>query len=481
MKKIIKASFPFKNRYIFIYTLLAIVFIISAFILPTVTPTGLSLIEKNNIVASNNLSFAGIRQGAVVNFPYHAIQKLSIHFFGFNNYAFKLPTILFAIFTGVFIILLLNRHFKNSVAVISSIMSLFSVAILFVSGNASPLIMYPFWMSLFVWAGSKLINQKKPSLILASFFVLSLIFSLYTPYMLYCVILILGAGLSRPHIRFAFKKMRISKMFICFCLLIASLAPLLYFTYINPETRQALLIGSLTQPLAFLHNLNTAFSHIISLDKHPEGIYLSPLFNITILIIAVIGLFRLIKRFSTGHSLVVFCLLCFSILAIGLDPDCLAAIFVPIIILTGYGLSAIVESWYSYFPHNPYAHAFAIAPLAILSLTIIVSNFSFFIAGYRYAPATATQFDDDHTLIVAHAKPHDILVVPAKRPARDFYSLLAKKQQLLILPKAPKDKLASQQVLVLPEAGTMPKLNFNLKRILTSAKATNSAKLYIYE
>ena len=475
-----KESFLFKHRFTFGYILLAITFIMAIISLANIAPVGLSQAERDSITASSAINLETLGQGNVVNFPYHSIQHLFLWLFGLNFFSIKLPTILFAIATGIFI-LLFNRHFTNTIAILSSIMSLFSVAILFVSGNGSPLIMYPFWLSMIIWLGSKLINQKKPNALLAILFVASLIFSLYTPYMLYAIILIIIAGFFRPHARFVLHKLGALKIALCVLAIAILMMPFIYFLYINPTTLHTLLAGHFADFNGFLANLQSGFAAIVPIGNYHDNIFLSPLFNLAVIIIAFIGLISLIRRWSTAYSLVIFATLIFSIVATGLDANSVTATFIPIILLTGVGISALVNIWYSYFPNNPYAHLLSFVPLAILSAIIILSNFTFFISGYTYAPVAVHNFNNDLSLIQKELKTNDYILVPAKDQNFDFYNFVAARCGYRVITDTPHKSTKHQIAAVqsYPKEDISDK-DFKLKRIVTSSRAENSDRLYIY-
>ncbi len=483
MKKQIEEFFVYRHRFKIGYLLLAITFMITVFCLSNLAPKGLSQIERDSLVASSSMNFETLQQGNIVDFPYYAVQHLLLNIFGLNFFSIKLPTVLFAIATGIFIIILLNRHFKNVIALITAIMSLFSVAMLFVSTNGSPLIMYPFWLSLIIWLGSKLINQKKPNIVLAVCFVASLIFSLYTPYMIYFVAVVLLAGLLRPHVRYVLHKLKPMKLALCLLAFLALMSPLVYFISVNPYARRALLVGHFSDVSGFYYNIQSGFSAIISLGKHQESIFLTPMFNLAVIIIAIIGLLALCRKIYTAYSLVILSTLIFSIIATGLDSNSVPAILVPITILTGIGISVLVKKWYQYFPYNTYARFVGLIPLAILTLTIIVSNFNFFVSGYSYAPSTVHSYNNDLSLLQENISNDDYLLITPEDSNYAFYSLVAQRCHFNLVDTIPDEMNKGQKLLTLhgyPRTDLNPDF-FKLKRIITSSRSENSDRLYIYE
>ena len=147
-KLTISKLFLYRHRYGIGYTLLFLSFLALIFLIPLVSPGGLSETEMSSAVASNNLSVETAMRGDIVDLPYHILQKVSIDFLGLNTYAIKLPSIIISVFLGLLFVLLLNRWFKNNVSLLASSFVVLSTPFLFLAGSGTPLIMLVFWPTL---------------------------------------------------------------------------------------------------------------------------------------------------------------------------------------------------------------------------------------------------------------------------------------------------------------------------------------------
>ena len=181
MKKRTKQSFLYRYRFIIGYAILTLIFFSLLSFLPSIAPNGLSTDEMDTVVAASEVKASFITDGKVINLPYLLIQKASISLLGLSLYSIKLPSIIFATFAGLFIVLLLNRWFKNDVAIIGSIFTTLSTAFLFLAGSGTPAIMYIFWLALILWLGSKIVGNKNMHPILVASFVVAIALSLYKP------------------------------------------------------------------------------------------------------------------------------------------------------------------------------------------------------------------------------------------------------------------------------------------------------------
>ena len=190
-KRTISKLFLYRHRYKIGYSFLTIAFFALIFLMPLVTPNGLSQAEMESAVASNGLSMEQISQGHIVDLPYHLLQKASIKFLGLSTYSIKLPSIIIGALLGLLLILLLNRWFKNNVACIASILTVLSSSFLFLAGSGTPLIMLVFWPTLLLWLGSKIQGEGRPRPSYCFIFAIMLLLSVFTPYLAYLAIFII--------------------------------------------------------------------------------------------------------------------------------------------------------------------------------------------------------------------------------------------------------------------------------------------------
>ena len=189
MKKIIISKlFLYKHRFKIGYILLGLAFVGLLFLVPLIAQKNLSTAEMESAVSSYNLEPDAVFNGDLVDLPYRLLQKVSILAFGLTPFAIKLPNIIIGILLGFLLILILNRWFKNNVSLLASILMTLSTIFLSLIGTGTPLIMLVFWPVLLLWLGSKIQGEKRPEPIFCFAFALSLLLSIFTPYMIYFAI-----------------------------------------------------------------------------------------------------------------------------------------------------------------------------------------------------------------------------------------------------------------------------------------------------
>lgn len=477
VKKPHQDFFLYRHRLGIGYTFLILVFLILLCFLPSIAPGGLSNDEMESAIAADALSANSITSGSLLNAPFLIVQKISIAVFGLTLYSVKLPAILFAVATGIFIVLLLNRWFKSDVAIIGSILTVLSTAFLFLAGSGTPVIMYIFWLSLILWLGSKIVGNPDPGPLLVISFVVCLALSLYTPHLIYVAFAIAFAGLIHPHLRFALKKLKLYQLFICLVSFIVILLPLAISCFFNHQALKSLIFMPDFSISRYFANIADAFAPFFSFSLVYDSIYLAPLFGLASVALIFIGTLASIGKLFTSRNTVTSLLVIFAILISGLNQSVAIVIIVPIAMLTAAGLESIIDRWHSLFPENPYAHFFGTIPVIITILMIVISGLAHFIFGYHYTPRVAKNFSNDLIIINQHLSSGTVLVVNANNPHFHFYKLLEKHNSLTVRNNPPERSDVAIAYLEEPSKNK----NLSLKHIYTSSKSRDSARLYIYE
>jgi len=473
-KPAISSLFLYRHRYVIGYTLLALAFFAIIFFFPLITPNGLSQSEMQSASTSYNTSWDSFLSGDIIDLPYRLLQKTSISLFGLSVYTVKLPSIILGAILGLILVLLLNRWFKNNVAILASILIVLSSSFLYLAGSGTPLIMIVFWPTLLLWLGSKIQGVYRPKPHYCFVFAFALLLSVFTPYMPYLVIFVLAYALIHPHLRFAIKHLPKVPFIISalFCLVGSGL--LLFSLFQNPINFTTLLFTPEFSLDKFFANLQTAFLPFFSWNGSVEGIYLAPLIGLSSFALALTGLISTTKGFFASRNSIASCLIIFTIFIAGLNPNYAMLIILPFSILIAHGIRYILEKWYGLFPENPYARIFGLIPISLLLGLIIFSDISHFIFGYRYNPSVANYFNDDLSLVRKNLE-HSTLLIPLNAPEYDFYKILEKQHFLTVENTTPDqgDEVAS--------LGRWPnRSNLTLKRIITSSKSSNSDRIYIY-
>ena len=198
--------------------------------------------------------------------------------------------------------------------------------------------------------------------------------------------------------------------------------------------------------------------------------------------LALAGLFSTAKGFFASRNAIASCLIVFSLILSGLNPDSSLLLILPMAILVAHGLRYLLEKWYGLFPENPYARIFAIFPLGILLALIIVPNLTYFIYGYRYTPAVANNFNNDLELVIENLDEEITLIAAEDSLDYKFYEIyIDRTHSLNLAPDLSNLRFGSIATLgaYSPENPEILK-KLTLKKIITSPKSDNSDRIYIY-
>lgn len=478
--------FLYKHRFVIGYFLLAITFLSLLFFLPLITPNGLSNTEINSAIHSHKLTYHTVLNGNFIDLPYHLLQKIALKIFGFTPYAIKLPSILLGGILCFLFILLLNRWFKNNTAIIASIITVLSSSFLFISGNGTPLIMTVFWPTLLLWLGSKIQGSKNLSLAWYFLFIFSVLLASLTPYMIYLIFFIFLFSLLHPHLRFTVKNLPHSLLIIILLLVLTGFSYIGFSLTKHPDTLQALLFSQDFSPQKYLENLRLAFLPFLAWNSIIESFFLAPQISLPSFAIAMIGLFSTFKGFFASRNSIALSLIIFTVIISGFRTDFAILLILPLSILIAHGLRYIINKWYDLFPENPYARIFGILPISLFLFLMISSDLSHFITGYRYIPPVSNQFTKDLTILRQNLNNQSKIFVKSHTTQHEL--LLAIKENRPLLGKSLDFEIITKDPNVLPSSTlfyTLGKLekteNLVLKKIITSEKAQNADRLYLYQ
>lgn len=415
--------------------------------------------------------------GDLVNLPYRLLQKLSISLFGLSIYSVKLPSIIIGLFLGLLLILLLNRWFKNNVALLASILAVLSASFLYLAGSGTPLIMLVFWPTLLLWLGSKIQGVTKPKPLYCFVFAFALLASIFTPHLIYLAGFIVVFALIHPHLRFTIKTLPTIPLILTMFIILLGLAALVVAAFINPTIVPQLLLAPGLTLGQFIENIKTAFLPLFSWNTTLDSPFLSPFVGLGAIALAVIGLLSTTKGFFASRNSIASWLIVFTIFLAGLNPESAILILLPLAILIAHGLRYILDKWYNLFPSNPYARVAAFFPIGLFMGIMILSGINHFLFGYRYVPLVANEFNDDLVLIYDHLDPDTTLYVINNEPAYNFYKLLEQNNSAYKVENTlPEPADLPQKYATLEHQEIPGKLN----SIITSPKYDNSDRIYIY-
>lgn len=445
------------------------------------SPAGLSEAEMQSAVTSYNLSPETIMNGNIVDLPYHFLQKMSITAFGLNAYAIKLPSIVIGLLLGVLLILLLNRWFKNNVAIIASVLTVLSAPFLFLAGNGTPLIMIVFWPTLLLWLGSKINGKTLTKTFYAFLFAVFLLGSLFTPYMVYFAAFSVLYALVHPHLRFMIRSLPKIPFIITTLAVLFVIGCLGYEIIKYPSTIMELCFMKDFSWGVFFDNIKNAFLVFFSWSGNIDSVFLAPMIGMASLILAITGLISTTKGFFASRNSIASMFIIFTAIISGFNPDSAVLIILPFGILTAHGIRYVLDKWYGLFPENPYARVFGLIPISTFLGIMIITSLTHYVFGYSYNPIVANQYQDDLALIYKEVQRDTTILIPAGTVNYDFYKILEEKGDYKVTSNTPStmDKAEIKHIATL---GLWPaKLPYDLSRIITSSKSTNSDRIYLYQ
>lgn len=476
-KQALSRLFLYRYRFYIGFFLLAIAYIGILFGLPLLAPDGLSEAEMQSAAHSYALQPSSILSGDIVNLPYRALQKLSIMLFGLTVYSVKLPSIIIGLLLGLLLILLLNRWFKNNVALLASILAVLSASFLFLAGSGTPLIMLVFWPTLLLWLGSKIQGVTKPKPLYCFVFAFALLASIFTPHLIYLAAFIVLFALLHPHLRFTIKTLPTVPLILTIFIILVGLAALVVAVVVNPNILPELLWAPGLTLSNFFDNVKVAFLPLFSWNTTLESQFLSPFVGLASIALAVIGLLSTAKGFFASRNSIATCLIIFTIFLSGLNPESAILILLPLAILIAHGLRYILDKWYNLFPDNPYARISAIFPIGIFMGIMIVGGITHFIFGYHYVPMVADEFNNDITLVRDNLASDETLYILNNEIAYNFFKVLEQNNEGYIIENSlPSDDQLPQKYAILGKDTTSGELN----TIITSSKSSNSDRIYMY-
>lgn len=476
-KIVISKLFLYRHRFQIGFFLLAVAYLTLLFGLPLLAPNGLSEAEMESAAHSYALQADSILKGDLVNLPYRALQKLSIMLFGLSAYSVKLPSIVIGVFLGLLLILLLNRWFKNSVALLASILAVLSASFLYLAGSGTPLIMLVFWPTLLLWLGSKIQGVTKPKPMYCFIFAFALLASIFTPHLIYLATFIVLFALMHPHLRFTIKTLPTMPLILTMFIILLGLAALVVAAFINPIIVPQLLLAPGLTFGQFIENVKFAFLPLFSWNTTLESTFLSPFVGLGSIALAVIGLLSTTKGFFASRNSIASWLIVFTIFLAGLNPESAILILLPLAILIAHGLRYILDKWYNLFPNNPYARIAAFFPIGLFMGIMIYGGITHFLFGYRYVPMVAGEFDNDLALVYENVDPSTPLYVLDNEVSYNFFKILEDDGQgYTIMNELPDEANLPQKYATLGH----PEVPGTLNSIITSPKYDNSDRIYIY-
>lgn len=445
-------------------------------------PGGLGQAEMDTVVKSSSLtlSLTDFDPASIINLPYHLLQRASMEIFGITAFSIKLPSFILGILSGLGILLLMRKWFKQNVAVITTILVITTGQFMFIAQNGTPAILYVFWP---VWllVSALMISRKTGPVILwkiALFGIAAL--SLYTPLTIYILLALLSSIVLHPHLRFLVKQLsKIKLLFALFCALIL-LAPLIYTVVLHPNVGLQLLGVPESWPNIIV-NIKQLARQYFDFITPSSGTVMTPIYGLGSMILIALGFWRLFTTKYTARGYITIAWIVLLIPVIILNPSYISITFVPGILLMAMGVNKLLSLWYQLFPRNPYARIAGLLPLAILIGGMVFSGVDRFMYGYLYDPKTAINFSTDLELVNAQLADKNrgvtnLIVAPNELP---FYTVVAKYNSNTYAFSTPPPQPAS--TIIVSRAAHGAYAGNEPWRIIASTTTNDSNRFYIYK
>ena len=404
----------YRYRYVIGYALIAI--LIAGLLVLNVqsVPAGMSPTEQTSALASSQLRLnfhvdtigqdilTFLQNTNAVDLPYHLLQRASIEIFGLSPFGVRLPSLLLAAASGFMLLTLLRRWLRPNAALVMGLVLVTTSWFLSLGRLGTPDVMIVFWTTLILLLATLISQEVKYYQGLKVLTLISIAFSLYTPYTVYLFAAALLGAMTQPHLRYVIRYAEKASISIGFLLFVLILIPHAYSVWRDPGIIGQLLAipTDLPDPLDFLKNLLTSLGNLINpfhvaLEQHAL-----PLISIPTTAFAIIGFARLIKDWHSVRSHVLLVWAALLIPLLGLDKTHnLTVLFVPVMMLSAIGVQQIFQYWYTLFPRNPYARIFGLIPLSILIVSMISFNYQRYFIGLPYSETAAKIYNQDPFLL----------------------------------------------------------------------------------
>lgn len=466
----ITETFIYRWRYPIGYGLVALGLIAVMIFAGLYLPGGISNQEIQSVIKSNVTNFSDPWTIDVVNLPYHLLQHISIALLGVSVISIKLPSIILAFLSAIGMVLLLTQWFKPSIGVLASLIAITTGQFLFIAQNGTSDVLYVFWPVWIILIASLIpIQQKFRKLFVAAFFVTAAL-SLYTPLSIYVILIIAGAIILHPHLRYLLKQLSRTELIVGLTMVLMLVSPLIYSIFKSPH----LILTLLGFPAAWPNlgsNLSSLGDQYLNFINPGGTTVLTPFFELGSVLLIALGAYFVIQTRATAKSYVVILWTLCLIPVVIFNPSLTNITFLPLVLLLGSGLGGLLAHWYELFPRNPYARVGGLVPIIILVTALVFSGVDRYIYEYRYSPNIVPSFSKDLQLIPAGTK--NIVVASNEL---EFYQVIAKYRKQLTISTYP-----AGDTFLATHGVSHPVKGYKIDQIITSSAKNNSDRFYVYK
>lgn len=466
----ISELYLYRWRYQIGYSLVALGLIAALIFAGMYLPGGISSHEMQSVIKSSSINAKDFWSANAINLPYYLLQKVSLVIFGVSVLSIKLPSIILAFLSAIGIVLLLKQWFKPRTAVLASLIAITTGQFLFIAQNGTPDVLYLFWPVWILLIASLIpVQEKFRKIFVAAFFALAAL-SLYTPLSIYVIIVIAGAIILHPHLRYLIKQLSIVELAAGLVIVLLLISPLI-FSIINTPSLGLTLLGVPAKWPNIGANLASIGNQYFNFKGSSATTIITPFFELGSFLLIALGAYFVVKTRTTAKNYVVILWMICLVPVVIANPDLTSITFLPLVILLGSGLSGILSHWYDLFPHNPYARIGGLVPIVILVTVLVLSGVNRYVYSYRYNPGIVPNFSNDLRLIPKETK--NIVVSNQELP---FYGVISKYNKKINVSTVP-----TSDTFIATHNAKQVFTGYTISQIITTNTRDNSDRFYVYK
>lgn len=473
--------FIYRWRYTLGYIAIGVSCVVLLLVASLYIPGGLSERELNAVVTTNALSLKHFSPEMAVNLPYYFVQKGSLFLFGLSELSIKLPTIIFGFLSIVGLVLLLRMWFKTNVAILTALIALTAGPFLVAAQTGAPNILFIFWPVWLLYFGAMISRRAAPRWLWKVLFFSTLVLSLYTPLSIYVFLTLTSAAILHPHLRYLAKNL--SAVRIVISVLIASIfiLPLVYSVAVDPSL--ALRLLGIPSSIDLVNSAKLLFSEYVNVLQPSNGPVMTPIYEAASLLLACLGVYRIITAKYTARSYVLSAWLLLLLPVLILNPRLVNVTFVPFLLLTGYGIDFLIGYWYRLFPRNPYARVVGLIPIMILITTLVLSGIDRFVYGYLYNPAGTQPSAKDLSLLRSELSHHknSTLTLLVSEKEKKFYDAAKRFNPNWRIQYIVTDTTVLHAGTIIASHDAARKPSLPPTTVISSASRTDADRFYVYK
>lgn len=479
MKNRITDLLAYRWRYVLGYSFIVVVIFLMLVVAAFYIPHELRAGEVESALTSASLGASDMAPKAVIDLPYHILQKLSIMVFGVSVMSIKLPSIILGALTVFGIFLLIRTWFQANVAILATLLCVVTAQFLFLTQDGTPGIMFAFNSVWLLFVATFVTRRKYFGLFWKVLACLAMAMSLYTPMGIYLVLVMLTTAMFHPHIRYLIRRFNKTRVALAVVLGIAALVPLGYAIFLDISIA-ATILGIPTSPIDIVANAVQVFQSMVGLPAATTSYLVQPLYTIGLVLLMLVGLYRIVTHSYTARSYITVAWGAVLIVLLILNPGSVTDFYPVAVILISYGMIEMIRSWYRIFPHNPYARVAGMVPLVVLVLALVFSGSTRYIGTYRNNPDVLKYYSSDltlfrRTLANQHAQANTTVVVTSASEL-PFYQLINKYDHRFTVTSTPG---TTGSTTIVTRAATRP--TTPPSQIVVNARATDSDRFYVYK